>query len=114
MVAVQTSPPEAYRKLDDLSNKHIEVLRKLTKQIQDARINRNNDAIKQSLKEYDESLESYIPVLMAQAKIYWDLVRTGAAAHTAREHTGMCACAQDAGQARAGGAAAARVNGIWR
>lgn len=40
---------------------------------QDARINRNNEAIKQSLKEYDESLEAYIPVLMAQAKIYWDL-----------------------------------------
>ena len=87
MVAVQTSPPEAYRKLDDLSNKHIEVLRKLTKQIQDARINRNNDAIKQSLKEYDESLESYIPVLMAQAKIYWDLVRTtGSGAHSQRAY----------------------------
>ena len=29
-------------------------------------------AIKGSLKKYDESLEAYIPVLMAQARIYWE------------------------------------------
>lgn len=27
----------------------------------------------QALKEYDEALEAYIPVLMAMAKIYWDI-----------------------------------------
>ena len=26
-----------------------------------------------ALKEYDEALETYIPVLMAMAKIYWDV-----------------------------------------
>ena len=36
------------------------------------RLARNNDAMKTALKSYDESLEQYIPVLMAQAKIYWD------------------------------------------
>lgn len=71
-IMVQTSPEEAYRKYDDLTNKHIDQLRKLTKSIQDARISRDNDTIKQSLKEYDEALERYIPVLMAMAKIYWD------------------------------------------
>jgi len=69
---VQTSPEEAYRKFDDLTKKHIDNLRKLTKAIQDARIARDNEATKQALKDYDEGLERYIPVLMSQAKIYWD------------------------------------------
>jgi len=71
-IMVQTSPEEAYRKFDDLTKKHIDKLRKLTKAIQDARIARDNDATKQALKDYDEGLECYIPVLMSQAKIYWD------------------------------------------
>merc|ERR1711998_64326 len=71
-IMVTTSPEEAYRKYDELTSKHIEQLRKLTKAIQDARIARDNDQIKQSLKEYDEALERYIPVLMAMARIYWD------------------------------------------
>jgi tetratricopeptide repeat protein 30 len=50
-IMVQTSPEEAYRKYDDLTNKHIEQLRKLTKAIQDARIARDNDAIKQVGKQ---------------------------------------------------------------
>ena len=35
---VQTAPAEAYRKFDDLSKKHIDALRGLTKNIQDARL----------------------------------------------------------------------------
>jgi len=72
-ILVTTAPEEAFRKYDDLANKHIEKLRKLTKQIQDARIARDNEMIKVALKEYDEALETYIPVLMAMGKIYWDL-----------------------------------------
>lgn len=64
--------------------------RRLTKQIQDARINRDNEAIKQSLKEYDESLESYIPVLMAQAKIYWDLDNYTMVEKIFRQSTEFC------------------------
>ena len=71
-IMVPTSIEEAYRKFDELSAKCIERLRKLTKQIQDARFDRDNDAIRASLKMYDEELEKYIPVLMAQARIYWD------------------------------------------
>lgn len=69
---VHTSPEEAYRKYDELTNKHIGKLRKLTKAIQDARIARDTEQIKSCLKEYDDALERYIPVLMAQARIYWD------------------------------------------
>jgi len=72
-IMTQSSPAEAYRKFDILANKHIEVLRKLTKKIQDARLDRDNERIKEALREYDEALERYIPVLMAQAKIYWDI-----------------------------------------
>ena len=34
---------------------------------------RDNEEIRKALKEYDNALEKYIPVLMAQAKIYWDM-----------------------------------------
>lgn len=71
-IMVPTSIEEAYRKFDDLSAKYIDKLRKLTKQIQDARLARDNEVIKSSLKNYDEELERYIPVLMAQARIYWE------------------------------------------
>lgn len=73
MITAQTSPAEAYRKFDMLSQKHIDTLRKLTKKIQDVKQHDNKDQIKKALKAYDYALEEYIPVLMAQAKIYWDI-----------------------------------------
>ncbi|KAJ3291276.1 Tetratricopeptide repeat protein 30A [Blyttiomyces sp. JEL0837] len=69
----QSAPEEAYKKFDDLANKHVEVLRKLTKQVQEARQNMDEEAVKRVVNEYDDAVERYIPVLMAQAKIYWDL-----------------------------------------
>ncbi len=57
----QSSPEEAFRRYDELAMRHVEVLRRLTKQIQDARIARDNDAIKRAINEYDEALEAYIP-----------------------------------------------------
>jgi|UniRef100_A0A7S4G7V6 tetratricopeptide repeat protein 30 len=72
-ITCQTSPEEAYRKFDILSQKHIDHLRKLTKHIQDKKNEQDTDAVKKALRDYDEALELYIPVLMAQAKIYWDL-----------------------------------------
>lgn len=71
-IMVSTSVEEAYRKFDELSTKYIEKLRKLTKSIQDARLNRDNEVIKSTLKLFDDELDKYIPVLMAQARIYWD------------------------------------------
>ena len=68
----QTSPEEAYRRFDALSSRHVEVLRKLTKQINDARNLRDNDAIKLAISDYDDALERYMPGLMAMAYIYWD------------------------------------------
>lgn len=71
-IMVPTAPAEAFRKFDDLTKKHIDGLRKMTKQIQDARVGRDNNAIRAALKKYDEGLEKFIPVLMGMGKIYWD------------------------------------------
>lgn len=73
MITQQTSPEEAYRKFDDLANKHTETLRKATKQVQEARLNHDDNAVKRAVNDYEEALERYVPVLMAQAKIYWEL-----------------------------------------
>lgn len=71
-ILYQTSKEEAFRKFEDLANKHIDTLRKRTKSIQDARIARDSKSINNALQEYDLALDQYIPVLMMQAKVYWD------------------------------------------
>lgn len=71
-ILYQTSHEEAYRKFEELSSNHIDTLRKKTKAIQDARIARDSKAINAALSEYDQALDAYIPVLMMQAKVYWD------------------------------------------
>jgi len=73
LILAQSSPEEAYRRFDELTGKHIESLRRSTKNIQDARKNRDQEAVKKHLGEFDEALSKYMPVLMGQAKIYWDL-----------------------------------------
>ncbi|XP_055507199.1 tetratricopeptide repeat protein 30A isoform X1 [Leucoraja erinacea] len=73
MITCQTAPEEAFRKFDEMAGKLTEQLRKLTKQVQEARHNRDDEAVKKAVNEYDEALEKYIPVLMAQARIYWNL-----------------------------------------
>lgn len=62
----QVSPDEAYRKFDDLSAKHVEGLRKITKQVQEARLTHNEPMVKKCISDYDDAVEEYIPVLMAQ------------------------------------------------
>ncbi|XP_019509583.1 PREDICTED: tetratricopeptide repeat protein 30B-like [Hipposideros armiger] len=73
MIICQTAPEEAFIKLDGLAGMLTEQLRRLTKEVQEARLNRDDTAIKKAVNEYDDILEKYIPVLMAQAKIYWNL-----------------------------------------
>ena len=72
LITQQTSPQDAYRKFDDLANKHTEILRKATKQVQEARLNHDENAVKKAVNDYEDALEKYVPVLMAQAKIFWD------------------------------------------
>lgn len=74
LIESQTSPEEAYRKFDILATKHIDGLRQITKKIGDARnFGGNHDVVEKLLKQYDEALSHYIPVLMAMGRIYWDI-----------------------------------------
>jgi len=73
LITQQTSSDEAYRKFDTIASKHAEQLRKFTKQVQESRNNHDDEALKKSINDYEDALARYIPVLMAQAKIYWDM-----------------------------------------
>lgn len=86
----QSSPEEAFRRYDELATRHVEQLRRLTKQIQDARIARDNDAIKRAINEYDEALEAYIPGLMSMASIYWDMEHYSAVEKIFRQSAEFC------------------------
>jgi len=85
-----SSPEEAFRRFDDLGGRHVEVLRRLTKQIQDARIARDNESIKRAIGDYDEALEAYIPGLMAMASIYWDMSHYSAVERIFRQSAEFC------------------------
>ena len=71
-ILAQTAPEEAYRKFEELVQRNADKLRRLTRKIQEYRQGRDDKALKKSLAEYDETLDAYVPALMAQAKIYWD------------------------------------------
>lgn len=73
LITAQTSPAEAYRMFDILGQKHVEQLRKMTKKIQDAKVAQDKDGVRAAIRQYDDALEEYIPVLMAQANIYWQI-----------------------------------------
>ncbi|KAM5324731.1 intraflagellar transport protein 70B-like [Glossophaga mutica] len=73
MITCQTAPEEAFIRLDGLAGTLTEQLRRLTIQVQEARHSRDDEAAKKAVNAYNDILEKYIPVLMAQAKIYWNL-----------------------------------------
>lgn len=78
LITQQTSPGDAYQKFDEIAARYIDSLRKQAKQLQELQANEAAEGKQQELltkltENYDETLERYLPVLMAQAKIYWDL-----------------------------------------
>ncbi|KAK9502454.1 hypothetical protein O3M35_011231 [Rhynocoris fuscipes] len=73
LITQQTSPDDAYKKFEEIAVRHTESLRKSTKRVQEAKANQDDVAMKKAVSDFEETLESYIPVLLAQAKIYWDL-----------------------------------------
>lgn len=60
VITRQTSPEEAYRKLDEMASKQTEALRKLTKQVQEARQNHDDEAVKRAVNDYDDALERLV------------------------------------------------------
>ena len=57
LITQQTSPEEAFRKFDEMGSRHTESLRRLTKQVQEARHNHDEDAVKRAVNEYEETLD---------------------------------------------------------
>lgn len=51
---------------------------------------RDNEAIKRSITEYDDALEAYIPVLMAMASMHWDLENYGEVEKIFRQSAEFC------------------------
>ncbi|KAG1671845.1 Tetratricopeptide repeat protein 30A [Nymphon striatum] len=72
LLTQQTSPEEAFKKFDEMASPLTEIMRKCSKQAQEAQNNHDDVACKKAVFEFEETLERYIPVLMAQAKIFWD------------------------------------------
>ncbi|KHN73145.1 Tetratricopeptide repeat protein 30A [Toxocara canis] len=73
VITQQTSPIDAYNKFDAIANEQVNDLRKLTKKVQEIRQGNDEQAIRHAVDSYDETMARYMPVLMSQAKIYWDM-----------------------------------------
>lgn len=72
LIFQNASKEEAVRKFEEIGQRHLEKLKKITKCIKNAQVEKNDEELQRSLKDYDQYLEKYIPVLMAQAKIFWN------------------------------------------
>lgn len=68
-----SSKEEAYRKFDELCKSKAEILRRLMKQIEEARVTQDEAQQTQLSIEFQATVDELIPVLMFQAKIFWDL-----------------------------------------
>ena len=72
LIFQNASKEEAAKKFEEIGQRHLEKLKKITKNIKNAQVEKNDIELQKSLKDYDQYLEKYIPVLMAQAKIFWN------------------------------------------
>jgi len=69
---LENDPKESFRMLESILSSEGEAMRAISRRMREARKN-HDDAVKQRIiHEFDAALERYVPVLMAQAKIYWD------------------------------------------
>ena len=68
-----SSKEEAYRKFDELCKNKAEILRRLMKQIDEARVTQDETQQTQLTIEFQATVDELIPVLMFQGKIFWDL-----------------------------------------
>ncbi|VDK75948.1 unnamed protein product [Onchocerca ochengi] len=73
VITQQTAPMDAYNKFEAIGNEQINELRKLTKRINEIRQGNDELILQKTIKAYDDTMSKYMPVLMSQAKIYWDM-----------------------------------------
>nr|CAG4641541.1 EOG090X0302 [Eurycercus lamellatus] len=72
LIVQQTSPEEAFAKFDTLCVRYGEAVRRSGAHLKEVRRQQNPQAISNATLAHEQSLEIYLPVLMNQAKIYWD------------------------------------------
>jgi len=56
----QSSQEQAFSKLDSLGNRQVDLLRKLTKKVEEARNDQDDQVIRNSIDEYDSCIEKYV------------------------------------------------------
>ena len=67
------SKEEAYRKFDNLCKTNADILRRLTKEVEDSRKTHDDQQQMALSLQFEAAVNDLIPVLMSQAKIFWDL-----------------------------------------
>ena len=74
IILINTSPEEAYQKFEELSLNRQDKLQKITKELTNPNNSTANkkDDLRNLSKKLEKETEAFIPILMAQARIYWD------------------------------------------
>ena len=67
------SKEEAYRKFDELCKVNADILRRLVRDVEDSRKTHDDQQQMALSLQYEAAVNDLIPVLMSQAKIFWDL-----------------------------------------
>jgi tetratricopeptide repeat protein 30 len=68
-----TSKEDAFRKFDELCKAKADILRRVMRQIEDARLTQDEHQQQQLTLEFEATVGELIPILMFQAKIFWEL-----------------------------------------
>ncbi|XP_055921702.1 tetratricopeptide repeat protein 30 homolog [Eupeodes corollae] len=71
LITAQTSPELAEKKLGTLASSLAGKLRALAAKVQEVRTTTDQNALRQALKDYESSLEYYLPVVMSRAWLSW-------------------------------------------
>ncbi|GIQ86974.1 hypothetical protein KIPB_008924, partial [Kipferlia bialata] len=69
----RTSPEEAYHKLSKLKNRYTSRLEQSSREIERVRESGDEDSLQMAIGKFDQVLGSYVPVVLAQAGILYEL-----------------------------------------
>ena len=68
-----TSKEEAYRKFDELCKANADILRRLVREVDVARKTHDDVQEMSLIVQFEAAVSDLVPVLMSQAKIFWDM-----------------------------------------
>ena len=74
---MRTSKESAYESLEKLAKIYRDNITKQFKLIKDAKNSSDKNLLGKILQNYESALQKYLPVITAQAKIFWDLGNYG-------------------------------------